>query len=434
MDISSSHSSNLDSSANSLQSPIEAQRVSDTNNGAQIRLHQTPSSSTPLSPIHSVINRLSNTLFTASPTHNNSDTNPIRLNESNGAGRPKAASDLLLPIVPESSASAPPTISPPFNNSHVVIQLSSSGSGDSRTLFAHPTRDSDLRTSTLSLTPPLPPDDRPLTASAPGDLDVTDPPDVRTEVIEHVLAGELNTRASMRIFRLLQLSINIAEIALIIAFLTRDWKLHCDYSGMRVFLIVRGVIDGCQMMLHLLAWSTLRTPLNKVTVALLRLTDCGFTFYALVVVAMSKECNQSTLWLTIALCIVTGLTILAPIVLLVSVCICFPIFLRFMAEWVELQTDPGYATSHQIEKIEKSIWSDELLEQRNARPATECPVCLVSFEDGNEVNILPCGHTGHHECHTNWLKIRRNCPQCRRDPFALEPHERRGEGLRPRVN
>lgn len=46
----------------------------------------------------------------------------------------------------------------------------------------------------------------------------------------------------------------------------------------------------------------------------------------------------------------------------------------------------------------------------------QCYICLVEYEDGDEVRVLPCHHEFHRLCIDKWLKeIHRICPLCRGD-------------------
>ncbi|KAM5560668.1 RING-H2 finger protein ATL74 [Rosa sericea] len=47
-------------------------------------------------------------------------------------------------------------------------------------------------------------------------------------------------------------------------------------------------------------------------------------------------------------------------------------------------------------------------------PATECPICLGEFEDGEKVRVLPkCNHGFHVRCIDTWLVSHSSCPNCR---------------------
>lgn len=47
-------------------------------------------------------------------------------------------------------------------------------------------------------------------------------------------------------------------------------------------------------------------------------------------------------------------------------------------------------------------------------PATECPICLGEFADGEKVRVLPkCNHGFHVRCIDTWLLSHSSCPNCR---------------------
>lgn len=50
---------------------------------------------------------------------------------------------------------------------------------------------------------------------------------------------------------------------------------------------------------------------------------------------------------------------------------------------------------------------------RLAKVGGECPICIGSFEHGDEVAHLHCGHQFHRECIASWLSVRDTCPTCR---------------------
>lgn len=43
--------------------------------------------------------------------------------------------------------------------------------------------------------------------------------------------------------------------------------------------------------------------------------------------------------------------------------------------------------------------------------ANECVVCLDTFNTGEKIRILDCGHYYHTKCIDEWLK-NKNCPKC----------------------
>ncbi|RXW24955.1 hypothetical protein EST38_g867 [Candolleomyces aberdarensis] len=52
-----------------------------------------------------------------------------------------------------------------------------------------------------------------------------------------------------------------------------------------------------------------------------------------------------------------------------------------------------------------------------------CPICIVDFEEGDDVRVLPCEgkHCFHQNCVDPWLlELSSSCPICRHDFFALE--------------
>ncbi|XP_010054025.2 uncharacterized protein LOC104442332 isoform X2 [Eucalyptus grandis] len=56
------------------------------------------------------------------------------------------------------------------------------------------------------------------------------------------------------------------------------------------------------------------------------------------------------------------------------------------------------------------------LQKNQNEEAAQCYICLVEYEDGDSMRILPCNHEFHRTCVDKWLKeIHRVCPLCRGD-------------------
>ncbi|KAF3795802.1 RING-H2 finger protein [Nymphaea thermarum] len=52
-------------------------------------------------------------------------------------------------------------------------------------------------------------------------------------------------------------------------------------------------------------------------------------------------------------------------------------------------------------------------------PATECPICLGEFAEGEKVRVLPkCNHGFHVRCIDTWLGSHSSCPTCRNSLLA----------------
>ncbi|OIT21875.1 PREDICTED: RING-H2 finger protein ATL74-like [Nicotiana attenuata] len=54
-------------------------------------------------------------------------------------------------------------------------------------------------------------------------------------------------------------------------------------------------------------------------------------------------------------------------------------------------------------------------------PATECPICLGEFVDGEKIRVLPkCYHGFHVTCIDKWLLSHSSCPNCRHSLNELQ--------------
>jgi hypothetical protein len=48
-----------------------------------------------------------------------------------------------------------------------------------------------------------------------------------------------------------------------------------------------------------------------------------------------------------------------------------------------------------------------------------CAICLATFEDGDEIRMLPCLHQYHKACADQWLANHTSCPVCKTDIKTL---------------
>ncbi|XP_049399305.1 E3 ubiquitin-protein ligase At1g63170-like [Solanum stenotomum] len=49
---------------------------------------------------------------------------------------------------------------------------------------------------------------------------------------------------------------------------------------------------------------------------------------------------------------------------------------------------------------------------------SECSICLSTYDDGDELRELPCGHLFHCPCIDKWLYMSATCPLCKRNIFG----------------
>ncbi|KZV31719.1 hypothetical protein F511_00523 [Dorcoceras hygrometricum] len=72
-----------------------------------------------------------------------------------------------------------------------------------------------------------------------------------------------------------------------------------------------------------------------------------------------------------------------------------------------------------VESLPLKIFSK--LKRKPSDEAAQCYICLVEYEDGDSMRILPCHHEFHRACVDKWLKeIHRVCPLCRGDICRLD--------------
>ncbi|XP_031376229.1 uncharacterized protein LOC116191916 isoform X2 [Punica granatum] len=72
------------------------------------------------------------------------------------------------------------------------------------------------------------------------------------------------------------------------------------------------------------------------------------------------------------------------------------------------------APNEVVDSLPTKLYSK--LQTQKTEEAAQCYICLVEYEEGESVRILPCHHEFHRACIDKWLKeIHRVCPLCRGD-------------------
>ncbi|CAK9143698.1 unnamed protein product [Ilex paraguariensis] len=72
------------------------------------------------------------------------------------------------------------------------------------------------------------------------------------------------------------------------------------------------------------------------------------------------------------------------------------------------------APNEVVESLPLKVYSK--MQKHLKEEAAQCYICLVEYEEGDSVRILPCQHEFHRTCVDKWLKdMHRVCPLCRGD-------------------
>lgn len=116
----------------------------------------------------------------------------------------------------------------------------------------------------------------------------------------------------------------------------------------------------------------------------------------------------------------------AILILLVSLCtvICLA-GLVWIVPWHHIWRSQNDYTATRLANTgmkEKSIEALPSVMYGKSMPqlATECAICLVEFEEGEVVRVLPwCNHGFHMKCVDKWLRSHSSCPTCRH--YLLDP-------------
>ena len=69
------------------------------------------------------------------------------------------------------------------------------------------------------------------------------------------------------------------------------------------------------------------------------------------------------------------------------------------------------ASEDKIKKLDVVPWN-----KKNMNQSSACPICLCSFEEGDQVTVLQCTHSFCKDCIELWLLKRNLCPMCKSQP------------------
>jgi hypothetical protein len=125
------------------------------------------------------------------------------------------------------------------------------------------------------------------------------------------------------------------------------------------------------------------------------------------------SCNQSrVLWVySLILIIVIYISLGKSVMLLLMFLICSPLICLLRRFLRETRT----ASRKSLRGLETKRFKLGDLDAESSDGPT-CVICLIEYEDGDEIKVLPCGHEYHGECVDEWLgKHNRTCPTCRHD-------------------
>merc|ERR550532_3009610 len=69
-----------------------------------------------------------------------------------------------------------------------------------------------------------------------------------------------------------------------------------------------------------------------------------------------------------------------------------------------------------LEKLETRAYDEALFgDEEGKLYASECPICLGTWDKDDVIKVTPCGHAFHEECLGGWFRNARTCALCRHD-------------------
>ena len=67
------------------------------------------------------------------------------------------------------------------------------------------------------------------------------------------------------------------------------------------------------------------------------------------------------------------------------------------------------------EEVKEHHPSEEAIEEPHPseEESKECSICLIDFENNDDVVLLNCKHLFHYSCIVEWAHHKKDCPNCR---------------------
>lgn len=127
-----------------------------------------------------------------------------------------------------------------------------------------------------------------------------------------------------------------------------------------------------------------------------------------------STCSES--WLledyTLTLIIVTYVQLGFRIILLILFCFCFPCIYLLK----RILRENRNVSKRMLRGLDTRKFSADSGDEKNPEEDPMCVICLLNYENGDELKILPCRHEYHSGCIDEWLGgHNRTCPTCRHD-------------------
>eukprot|EP00475_Leptophrys_vorax_P008840 TRINITY_DN1576_c0_g1_i1.p1 TRINITY_DN1576_c0_g1~~TRINITY_DN1576_c0_g1_i1.p1 ORF type:complete len:296 (+),score=57.82 TRINITY_DN1576_c0_g1_i1:172-1059(+) len=255
----------------------------------------------------------------------------------------------------------------------------------------------------------------PLRFSLSGNAPVIAPArPVQQNVAQEMSDAQLQSPRVLAVFSALWLAELIASIII----LKINWNRDCD-KPLKLWLAVfssRILFTGPVRVYYYLRLRANRTVSPSIIQTEKMVKVCTFVWFVFgqAWVYSSSTCSSTANSLYIyclVLIIVIYVSMALPLLVLLGLCICLPcvlILLRFMGD------GQAGASDNDIRNLPTKRYDPE--EMRDAEgDRTTCVVCMADFERGEELRVLPCSHEFHTQCVDRWLKVKKDCPLCRRD-------------------